>query len=258
MRLQDEEFPRVLELADRLTMSGPKAAHVSASETHEIADAIRDLVAEVRQRRATPPPAAPLALAPEQRSVLEWSRKTAERELNFYRDNSPRMAARLSCYVAVLDRLLAASPSHPVAPAEQLRTLLIQKRADLAWAYQSVTAARASRYHAGADVTRDDEVRETLATLESIATAPGAATPPAGEPMTVAMALMLPEVRSGEKWIEWTPRLCREMQFRFHPPSKQFDARPKDGDWQRVALVALSDLDQPCTLVDPEPAKEGA
>jgi hypothetical protein len=67
--------------------------------------------------------------------------------------------------------------------------------------------------------------------------------------MTVAMALMLPQVRDGSHWIEWTPRLCREMQFRFHPSSKQFDARPKDGDWQRVALVALSDLDAPCTLI---------
>lgn len=37
--------PRALELAERLVMSGPKAAHVSASETHEIADFVRDTVA---------------------------------------------------------------------------------------------------------------------------------------------------------------------------------------------------------------------
>jgi hypothetical protein len=88
------------------------------------------------------------------------------------------------------------------------------------------------------------EVRSQLARLRSLADQPE----PPGV-MTVAMALMLPQVRDGSHWIEWTPRLCREMQFRFHPSSKQFDARPKDGDWQRVALVALSDLDAPCTLI---------
>jgi hypothetical protein len=87
-------------------------------------------------------------------------------------------------------------------------------------------------------------VPEHLERLRSLADQPE----PPGV-MTVAEALALPQVRDGSHWIEWTPRLCREMQFRFHPSSKQFDARPKDGDWQRVALVALSDLDAPCTLI---------
>jgi hypothetical protein len=38
-------------------------------------------------------------------------------------------------------------------------------RVDLAWALRSVTAARASRYHAGVDIERDDQVIATLVRL---------------------------------------------------------------------------------------------
>lgn len=37
---------RLAELVDRLIAAGPKAAHVSASETHEIHDDVIDLIAE--------------------------------------------------------------------------------------------------------------------------------------------------------------------------------------------------------------------
>lgn len=43
--------PRALELADRLVASGPKAAHVSASECHEISDFVRGVVALIDTAR---------------------------------------------------------------------------------------------------------------------------------------------------------------------------------------------------------------
>lgn len=42
---------RLAELVERLIMSGPKAAHVSASETHEIHDDVLELVEENKQLR---------------------------------------------------------------------------------------------------------------------------------------------------------------------------------------------------------------
>jgi hypothetical protein len=135
---------------------------------------VRRLIAEVREHRTR---TAPAGLTQEEREAIGFARNMAYS--GAWNDDQWR-------WVRVLDRLLASTAPAPADIATQLHALLIQKRADLAWAYQAVTAARASRYHAGADVTRDDEVRETLATLESLATAPGAidqsAPAPAGGP----------------------------------------------------------------------------
>lgn len=54
-----DEFPRLAELADRLTMSGGKAAHVSMSELHEVAQGLHDLIVEVRRIRGPHTPENP-------------------------------------------------------------------------------------------------------------------------------------------------------------------------------------------------------
>lgn len=49
MTVTNEDLPRLAELADRLTMSGGKAAHVSMSELHEVAEGLHDLIVEWRR-----------------------------------------------------------------------------------------------------------------------------------------------------------------------------------------------------------------
>lgn len=83
-----------------------------------------------------------------------------------------------------------------------------------------------------------------------------AATTPAGEPMTVAMALMLPEVRSGGRWIQWRPSPQHEthqirvagddiyIRWTFHDVA----GGVAWGRW-RMQGVSLTDLDATCDLV---------
>lgn len=68
---------------------------------------LRDIIADLR---ATTPPATPLALAPEEREALE-------QVPGILRSEQVRNWGDYSRALAVLDRLLAASPSQPVAPA---------------------------------------------------------------------------------------------------------------------------------------------
>lgn len=77
-RMDKEEFPRLRELATRLVASGPKASHVSASETHEISDGLTAALDEVE--RLTAALTASQQETERLRALLERERQEAQRE----------------------------------------------------------------------------------------------------------------------------------------------------------------------------------
>jgi hypothetical protein len=82
----------------------------------------------------------------------------------------------------------------------------------------------------------------------------GAYTAGAAAPLTVAAALMLTEVRSGAKWVEWT-RPDDGSRWRVEAVGDELGHRwRRDGRWSALfeCSFTLIDLDAACTLVDPE------
>jgi hypothetical protein len=95
----------------------------------------------------------------------------------------------------------------------------------------------------GDDAMRIDEISDIARSLADQPEPPGV--------MTVAKALMLPQVRDGSVWVEWT-RSDDNTRWRVEAHDGELGHRwRRENGWSALfeCTFTLLDLDAPCTLI---------